>query len=184
MVLLSLVQGWISLNLEPDFGSCSQIFKNLNLTSRELDFRPSENWNRENLSEYEFIGIQQRWPKDLQCKSEKLTRLQRNPDNSELCSSCRSFIIRSTTLENMPDLHRPCPCTKCNGALIAACTLQRHASHVPPTALPLFSAWSQHLAGATTTQSSGSSDSDVDGVGHSHGSSQHNTEHSQPSKRF
>jgi len=151
---------------------------------RHWALTPSENWNRENPSEYEFIGIQRRQPEDLQCESEKLTRLQRNPDNSKLCPSCRSFIIRSTTLENMPDLRRPCPCTKCNGALVAARTLRRHASRVPPTALPLFSAWSQHLAGATMTQSSGSSDSDVDGVGHSHGSSQHDTEHSRPLKRF
>jgi len=31
------VWGWISPNLEPEFGSSSQIFANLNLTLRELD---------------------------------------------------------------------------------------------------------------------------------------------------
>ena len=36
-------------------------------------FSPSENWNQENMSKYEFIGIKQRWPEDLWCESEKAT---------------------------------------------------------------------------------------------------------------
>ena len=84
----------------------------------------------------------------------------------------------------MPDSRLPCPCPRCNGALVTQRTVQRHASCVPPTSLLSFSAWSQHLAGITTIQSSGSDDSDVDGVGCSHGSSQDNTEHLRPSKRF
>ena len=40
-VQLSLVQEKISPNSEPDFGSGSQIFMNLNLNLREPDFRSS-----------------------------------------------------------------------------------------------------------------------------------------------
>jgi len=46
VVWLSLVQQQISLNLEPDFGSGSQIFMNLNLNSREPDFRSSSGSSR------------------------------------------------------------------------------------------------------------------------------------------
>jgi len=41
VVQFSPVQGHISLNLEPDFGSSSQILVNLNLNLREPDFRSS-----------------------------------------------------------------------------------------------------------------------------------------------
>ena len=84
----------------------------------------------------------------------------------------------------MPGSRLPCPCPRCNGALVTQRTVQRHASHVPPTSLLSFSAWSQHLAGVTTIQSSGSDDSDVGGVGRSCGSSQDNAEHPRPLKRF
>jgi len=45
---------------------------------------PSENWNQENMRKYEFIGIKRRRSEDLQCESEKVMRLQRTSDNSEL----------------------------------------------------------------------------------------------------
>ena len=45
-VQFSPVQGHISPNLEPDFGSGSQIFVNLNLNLRELDFRSSSGSSR------------------------------------------------------------------------------------------------------------------------------------------
>jgi len=45
---------------------------------------PSENWNREKLSNYEFIGIKRRWSEDLQCESENAIQLQTTSDNSEL----------------------------------------------------------------------------------------------------
>ena len=79
---------------------------------------------------------------------------------------------------------RPCPCSRCNGALVALRTLQRHAAAARNQPILSFSAWSQQLAGATTTQPSRSSDSDVDSVGHSPGSSQHGIGYSRPSKRF
>jgi hypothetical protein len=84
----------------------------------------------------------------------------------------------------MSQPRRPCPCPRCNGALVTLRTIQYHASRVQPTSILPFSAWSRHSAGTTATQSSRSSDSDVDGMGHSPSSSQDNTEHSQPSKRF
>jgi len=45
-VQFSPVQGHISPNLEPDFGSGSQIFVNLNLNLREPDFRSSSGSSR------------------------------------------------------------------------------------------------------------------------------------------
>jgi len=48
---------------------------------------PSENRHRGKLSEYEFIGIERRWPEDLQCESEKVLQLQTTSEN--LCPSCR-----------------------------------------------------------------------------------------------
>jgi hypothetical protein len=79
---------------------------------------------------------------------------------------------------------QPCPCLRCNRALVMLRTIQYHASHIQPTSILPFSAWLWHLAGTTATQSSRSSDSDIDGMGHSPSSSQDNTEHSQPSKTF
>ena len=86
----------------------------------------------------------------------------------------------------MPQPRRPCPCLKCNGALVTLRTIQNHASRIQPTSILPFSAWSRRLAGITATQSSRSSDSasDVDGMGHSPSSSQDDTERSRPSKRF
>ena len=46
VVWLSPVQRQISLNLEPDFGSGSQILMNLNPTARELDFRSGSGSSR------------------------------------------------------------------------------------------------------------------------------------------
>ena len=80
--------------------------------------------------------------------------------------------------------HQPCPCPKCNGALVTLCTVQRHTSHVQPTSVPSFSTWSQNVAGTITTQSFWSSNSNVDSMGRIPGISQHNTGHSWPSKRF
>ena len=96
-------------------------------------------------------------------------------------------IVQSTTLANMPrGPSHSCLCPRCNGTTVSLRTLQRHAACVWPTSIPIpsFSAWSQCLAGTTTTQSPSSSDSDVDDVGHSSGSPQHNIGHSRPSKRF
>src|SRR5260221_1035902 len=84
----------------------------------------------------------------------------------------------------MPGPCQPCPCSRCNGALVSLCTVQRHASRVRPASIPSFTAWSRELAGTTARQPSQSSpDSDVDSMG-SASSSQDNVQYSQPSKRF
>jgi len=49
--------------------------------SKPWHLTPSENWNQENMSKYEFIGIKRHWSEDFQCESEKATRLQRTSDN-------------------------------------------------------------------------------------------------------
>ena len=95
------------------------------------------------------------------------------------------LIDKSTTLENMPERRQPCHCPACNGALVAPLTRQLHASRIPPTSIPSFSAWSQQFSTAFTGEHSNSSlDSDNDSVNHSRGSSQHHTEHPRPSKRL
>ena len=55
-VRLSPVQQQISPNLEPDFGSGSQIFMNLNLNSRELDFRSSSGVSHAPLGQVWWCG--------------------------------------------------------------------------------------------------------------------------------
>jgi len=47
----------------------------------DSEMNPSENWNRENMSKYEFIGIKRCRSEDFQCESEKAMRLQRTSDN-------------------------------------------------------------------------------------------------------
>ena len=42
---------------------------------------PSENQRRGKLSEYEPIGIMQRWPENLQCESEKVLQPQTASEN-------------------------------------------------------------------------------------------------------
>ena len=63
------------------------------------DLIPSENWHRENLSDYEFIGTTRRQPEGLQCESEKVMQLQTTPDN--LSPTDRLIEIDH---ENMPGL--------------------------------------------------------------------------------
>jgi len=85
----------------------------------------------------------------------------------------------------MSEPRQPCHCPTCNGALVALRTRQLHASCLPPTSIPSFPAWSQQFGVAFTGEPSNRSlDSDDDGVDHSPGSSQHNSEYSRPSKRL
>ncbi len=101
------------------------------------------------------------------------------------CQTASDNLSLSYRLENMPGPRQPCPYPRCNGALVAPCTLQRHASHVLPASIPSFSAWSQHLAGATIWHPSQNSlGSDADGVDHTPSSSQDNIKYSQPLKRL
>ena len=43
-------------------------------------------------------------------------------------------------------------CTACNGAFIASCIWQLHASHLSSTSIPSFSAWSQQFGVAFTNE--------------------------------
>jgi len=136
-VRFSLVQGHISPNLEPDFGSGSQIFVNLNLNLREPDFRPSENWHRENLSEYEFIGSMRCQSEDFQCESEKVRQLLTTSDNSELCP----YRLIDHSKKNIPNPHQPCPCPNVQGAMVLLLhhvLYKRNASRVLPLSCLFF----------------------------------------------
>jgi hypothetical protein len=41
----------------------------------------------------------------------------------------------------MPEARKPCPCPKCNGALVTSRTVRNHASRITPSPVPSFSAW-------------------------------------------
>ena len=98
----------------------------------------------------------------------------------KVSEGCTFFLSISLTIQwlfkNMPHPCQPCYCAACNGALIAPCTWQLHASRLPLTSIPSFSAWSQQFGVAFTYEPSNSFPNSDNN--HSFGYSQHDVEYS------
>ena len=97
----------------------------------------------------------------------------------------------------MPEQRQPCPCPRCNGALVSARTLRRHrASCVvasEPTPIPSFSAWSRHhtgyrhpetIAGQPSNHALDSNDDNEVNEDRSPRSLHHDSQYPWPSKRL